>query len=632
MNANDRPFFLVDFDSTLVKLETLEALADVALAGAPDKDESLRKVSELTAQAMNGAIAFHDALVQRLALIGARRDHLPEVVARLKANVSDSFRRNGRFLSAHAERIFIVSSGFREVIAPVAEMLGLKPDHVYANTLAYNADGDVTGVDRTNPLANDDGKAVVARELNLSGDVIMIGDGWTDYLVYKADLATRFYAFTENVAHPRVTAAAEHVAPSLDEVLYDLGIAPSVSYPKNRIEVLLLENIHPDAAERFTHEGYSVRTLPASLAGDELAREIERVSILGIRSKTHLDAAALEHARRLIAVGAFCIGTNQIDLAACARQGVTVFNAPFSNTRSVVELAIAEIILLMRNLPDKIRAMHTGVWKKSASGSFEVRGKTLGIVGYGNIGMQLSVVAEALGMNVCYFDVQEKLGLGMTQKCATLDELLARADVVTLHVDGRPENRNLMGRAQFELMKPGTIFLNLSRGHVVDVAALRKAIADGKIRGAGVDVFPEEPASNDEPFTSPLTELPNLVLTPHIGGSTLEAQTDIGRFVAGKLIDYVNTGGTMNSVNFPNIQLPALTDAHRLIHVHRNVPGILAQINRVLAERRINIVGQYLKTDERIGYVITDVDKRSSDAVLADLKRIEDTIRARVLY
>jgi D-3-phosphoglycerate dehydrogenase len=624
--------FLIDFDSTLIKRETLEVLAEIALADVPDKTERLGAVSRLTARAMNGEMPFGEALAERLDLIEAHREHLPRVVEELKNGISDSFLRNREFLRRYADRIYIVSNGFREIVAPVVAVLGLRSDHVDANDFEFDAGGKIIGFAGDNSLARDGGKATVARTLAGGGELIGIGDGWSDYEVFRAGAAQRFYAFTENVARPRVVEAAERIAPSLDEVLYDCGLKSSVSYPKNRIEVLLLENIHANAVDSFTREGYRIRTLPTSLDADTLRQEIARVSILGIRSKTPVTTELLAGARQLLAVGAFCIGTNQIDLAACAGRGVAVFNAPFSNTRSVVELAIAEIVLLMRNLPDKLHAMHEGAWRKSAQGSFEVRSKTLGIVGYGNIGMQLSVLAEALGMRVCYFDLKPRLALGTARACASLDELLEVADVVTLHVDGRAENRNFFGREQFARMREGALFLNLSRGFVVDVEALSDALASGHIRGAGVDVFPTEPTGNDRPFDSPLRGLSNVMLTPHIGGSTLEAQADIGRFVADKLIGYINTGGTLNSVNFPNIQLPELADAHRLIHIHRNVPGVVAEINRVLAADGANIAGQYLKTNAHIGYVITDVDKDYSQSMLADIKRVEHTIRARILY
>ncbi|MGA1198438.1 MAG: phosphoglycerate dehydrogenase, partial [Candidatus Latescibacterota bacterium] len=445
-------------------------------------------------------------------------------------------------------------------------------------------------------------------------------------------LADKFYVFTENVARENILEKADHVTPSLDEFLYLNNLNTAISYPKNRINVLLLENIHPKAVELMKEEGYNVTVHAGGLDEDELCEKIKNVSILGIRSKTQVTQKVLNHANRLIAIGAFCIGTNQIDLNACLKKGVAVFNAPFSNTRSVVELAIANIIMLMRQVFDRSVAMHNGHWDKSAQGSFEIRGKTLGIVGYGNIGAQLSVLAESLGLKVLYYDVEEKLALGNATKCATLQELLNHADIVTLHIDGRKENHNLIGKQEFEWMKNGVIFINLSRGHVVDIDALKTNIESGKVAGTAIDVFPNEPKSNDEKFISPLRGLPNTILSPHVGGSTIEAQENIAEFVPNKIMDYINTGSTSISANFPNLQLPKLENAHRLIHIHENVPGILARINHVLASHNINIVGQYLKTNETIGYVITDIDKAHDRDIIKSLRNIDHTIKSRVLY
>jgi D-3-phosphoglycerate dehydrogenase len=370
----------------------------------------------------------------------------------------------------------------------------------------------------------------------------------------------------------------------------------------------------------------------AALTEEELIQKIKNVSVLGIRSKTLVTERVLQHANRLMAIGAFCIGTNQIDLKTATKKGIAVFNAPFSNTRSVVELAVAQMIILMRNIIDKSIKMHAGVWDKSAKGSYEVRGKKLGLIGYGNIGTQLSVLAESLGMKVLYYDIEERLSLGNAVQCKSMKEVLQQADVVSLHVDGRTTNTNLIGPAEFALMKKGVIFINLSRGHVVDIQSLRENVLSGKVAGCAIDVFPLEPVSNDEEFVSELRGLPNTILTPHIGGSTLEAQQNIGQFVPGKVMDYINNGNTSNSVNFPNITLPTLQNAHRLIHIHLNVPGVLAQINNVLAEHGINIVGQYLKTNETIGYVITDINKEYDKEVIARLRAIEHTIKFRVLY
>ena len=406
----------------------------------------------------------------------------------------------------------------------------------------------------------------------------------------------------------------------------------AISYPKNRIKVLLLENIHANAFNIFTEEGYSVETLKGALDEAELCKKIKDVHILGIRSKTNVTAKVLEHANKLMSVGAFCIGTKQIDLDACKERGVAAFNAPFSNTRSVVELALGEIIMLMRRVFERSTELHAGNWNKTAAGSYEIRNKTLGIVGYGNIGSQLSVVAEALGMKVVFYDSVEKLALGNAQKCNTLNELLKKADVVSLHIDDSAENKNFFGDKEFKAMKDGAAFVNLSRGFVVDIAALVKHLKSGKVSGAGIDVFPKEPKNNDEPFVSELIGLPNVILTPHVGGSTLEAQANIAEFVPQRIIDYVNKGITYKSVNFPNISLQEQGSSHRFLHVHENVPGIMAKVNSVLSKQGLNIVGQYLKTDEKIGYLITDVDKNYKKELIEELKSIKHTIRFRVLY
>jgi D-3-phosphoglycerate dehydrogenase len=394
---------------------------------------------------------------------------------------------------------------------------------------------------------------------------------------------------------------------------------------------VLLENIHPGAVELLEGAGWSVSALKRSVSEGDLVDLLTDVDLLGIRSQTQVTETVLDKAADLVAVGAFCIGTNQIDLPGAARRGVAVFNAPFSNTRSVVELVVAEIISLTRRLTDKNRAMHAGIWDKSAAGSHEVRGRRLGIVGYGNIGTQLSVLAENLGMSVCFYDTADRLALGNARRCASLEELLESVDVVSLHVDGRPDNRNFYGEAEFARMRPGSLFLNLSRGFVVDHLALRAHIESGHIAGAAIDVFPTEPGSKDEPFVSELRGLPNVILTPHVGGSTEEAQADIGQFVAHKLVDYVRRGTTTLSVNLPNLELPARAGAHGLVHIHRNTPGVLATINGIFADHRVNIEGQALGTRGEVGYVITDIASEFTDDMLQRLAALDETIRIRVL-
>jgi D-3-phosphoglycerate dehydrogenase len=397
------------------------------------------------------------------------------------------------------------------------------------------------------------------------------------------------------------------------------------------VRALLLESLHPRANEILTSADISVDAHVGALDEDELIEALDGVHLLGIRSKTQVTERVLAAAPSLIAVGAFSIGTNQIDLAAAAKRGIAAFNAPFSNTRSVVEMAVAEMISLTRRLPDHNRLMHQGVWNKSADGAHEIRGRTLGIVGYGNIGSQLSVIAEALGMNVVFYDSAEKLALGNATKMATLDELLRVADIVTLHVDGRAGNQGFFGRPQFDAMKDGALFLNLSRGLIVDVEALREGLESGRIGGAAIDVFPEEPKTKGDPFVSPLQGLSNVILTPHIGGSTEEAQRDIGQFVATRLRDYVQHGSTSLSVNLPSLSLEQPSGTHRIAHLHLNVPGVLATVNHAFAEHGVNIEGQLLATRGELGYVVTDIASGTTPDVVAALESMPETVRLRVL-
>jgi D-3-phosphoglycerate dehydrogenase len=398
------------------------------------------------------------------------------------------------------------------------------------------------------------------------------------------------------------------------------------------MKALLLENIHPEAERLLTERGIEISTAKGAMDEAELAGALDGVQLLGIRSKTQVTRAVLEAAPDLVAVGAFCIGTNQIDLASAAERGVVVFNAPFSNTRSVVELAVAEIISMARHLTDKNASMHAGVWDKSAKGAHEVRGRTLGIVGYGNIGSQLSVVAEALGMRVYFYDIADKLALGNAQRCASLEELLSKAETISLHVDGRAGNAGLFGAREFATMRPRSLFLNLCRGFVVDHEALRENLLSGHIAGAAVDVFPEEPKTEGDPFTSSLQGLSNVILTPHIGGSTQEAQEDIGRFVAGKLRDFVASGTTTMSVNVPQVQpTEAVPGRCRILHVHHNVPGVLATVNGVLADSQVNIEGQTLSTHGDLGYVVTDIAGPLPAELVEKLQNLDETVRLRII-
>ncbi|MEW6099791.1 MAG: phosphoglycerate dehydrogenase [Pseudomonadota bacterium] len=406
-----------------------------------------------------------------------------------------------------------------------------------------------------------------------------------------------------------------------------------LSVQKDKLKFVLLEGIHPSALDVLERDGYTnVQTHPKALAGAELVDAIADAHFVGIRSRTHLTESVLARAPKLTAVGAFCIGTNQIDLKAAARRGIPVFNAPFSNTRSVAELVLAEIIMLMRGIPEKNAILHRGGWVKSAANSYEVRGKTLGIIGYGHIGTQIGVLAEQLGMRVVFYDIEAKLPLGNARQVATLPELLAQSDVVSLHVPETPATRNMIGAEQLAQMKPGSHLINASRGTVVDIDALVDALERKHVLGAAIDVFPVEPQGNDSRFESPLTRFENVILTPHIGGSTSEAQENIGREVATKLVRYSNNGSTVSAVNFPEVSLPEHTGKCRLLHIHHNVPGVMAHVNERLSAAGINIAAQYLQTREDVGYVVVDVDASASQIALSELCAVEGTIRCRILY
>lgn len=407
----------------------------------------------------------------------------------------------------------------------------------------------------------------------------------------------------------------------------------TTSFDKSKLKILLLEGVHSSAERIFRDAGYqNIETVKTALTGEELKNQLEGVHFLGIRSRTTLTRDIFEAADKLVAVGCYCIGTNQVDLTAATEHGVVVFNAPYSNTRSVAELVLAEAILLLRGIPEKNAKAHRGGWAKTANDSFEIRGKTLGIVGYGSIGSQLSVLAEGLGMRVIFYDVVSKLPLGNASQIPSLEALLGQADIVTLHVPDLPSTRNLIDQERISQMKPKSILINASRGTVVDIDALTKALADSHLLGTAIDVFPVEPKSNNDEFLSPLRGFDNAILTPHIGGSTQEAQENIGVEVAEKLVRYSDNGSTLTSVNFPEVALPPHPNHHRVLHVHENRPGVLSAINTVFAENQINIGSQFLQTSDKIGYVVIDVDRDYSDVALEKLSEIEGTIRCRVLF
>jgi D-3-phosphoglycerate dehydrogenase len=623
--------YVFDFDSTLTRVEALDVLAEMTLQGKSNREDVIHEIQEITNLGIDGDISFTESLERRIKLLKANKNHLNPLVDELRQKISKSIAANKEFFEKYSDDIYVISCGFKEFIDPIVKEYNIPSERVYANTFKFDEEGNIIGFDEKNVLATHNGKIECLKQLDLEGEVQVIGDGYSDYVMREAGIAHKFFAYTENVHRDKAADNADHVAPNLDEFLFINDLPRSLSYPKNRIKILLLENVHPAAFDNLSEDGFSVELIEQSLSEDELIEKIKGVHVLGIRSKTKLTPKVLDAANKLLVVGAFCIGTTQIDLDYCKKKGVVVFNAPYSNTRSVVELAIGQIIMLFRNVFPRSTEIHSGEWNKTAVNSKEIRGKNLGIVGYGNIGKQLSVLAEAIGMRVYYYDIEDRLAMGNAVKCETLEDLLNVSDAVSLHLDDNKANINFIGEREINQMREGAMLLNLSRGFVVDIPALVKALKSGKLRGAAIDVFPDEPKSNG-PFVSELQGIPNVILTPHIGGSTEEAQRDIADFVPNKIMYYVNSGNTVDAVNFPNIRLPKQNKAHRFLHIHKNVPGIMAKINEVLATYEMNISGQYLSTDSDVGYVITDLDRDYNKEVIKALKKVENTIKFRVLY
>ncbi|WP_431164770.1 phosphoglycerate dehydrogenase [Tenacibaculum halocynthiae] len=623
--------YIFDFDSTLTKVEALDVLAEITLVNNPKKEEIIEGIVNITNLGIDGEISFPESLERRIQLLNAKKSDLTVLIDELKQKVSLSIERNKDFFEKFSDDIYVISAGFKEFIDPIVAAYNIPSERVYANTFEFDENDVIVGFDKNNVLSTHNGKIQCLKNLELEGEIQVIGDGYSDYVTREAGVADKFFAYTENVSRDKTVANADYITPNLDEFLYVNDLPRNISYPKNRIKILLLENVHADAFTKLSADGFSVETVSRSLSEEELIEKIKEVHVLGIRSKTQVTEKVIKAAEKLMVVSAFCIGTKQINLEACKEHGIVVFNAPYSNTRSVVELAIGEIIMLMRSVFQRSTELHNGEWNKTAQGSREVRGKKLGIVGYGNIGKQLSILAEALGMDVYYYDVEDKLALGNATKINTLKELLNISDVITLHIDDNAANKNFIGAKEIAEMKDGAHLVNLSRGFVVDIEALVEGLKSGKLSGAAVDVYPEEPRKNGDFYTE-LKGLDNVILTPHVGGSTEEAQKDIADFVPNKIMSYINSGNTVDAVNFPNIRLPKHKDAHRFLHIHKNVPGVMAEVNKVLAKYELNITGQYLSTDEKVGYVITDVDKEYNQEVIGKLKKVNGTIKFRVLY
>jgi D-3-phosphoglycerate dehydrogenase / 2-oxoglutarate reductase len=615
---------IIDFDSTFIQTEGLEVLAEIVLENSENKQEILQEIQRITNLGMSGKMSFGESLRTRLKLFAPTKNHLNLLVNKLKTQISSSIIKNKDFFIDNAANIYIVSGGFIEWIEPIVDEFGIPKANILANKFKFNDQGEVTDIDHDIPLAHAKGKPKVVKGLNLTGEIIAIGDGYTDYEIKKENVAHKFFAFTENIKREEVAQLADLECTSFDELINYL----ETNKPQN---VLILENINDIAVQNLATQGYNIKIINSALLENELINEIAEIDILCVRSKTEITKNVLQNANKLKVIGVFGIGTNNVDIDNAMQMGIAVFNAPYSNTRSVAELVIAEIIFLNRLLIDKIMAMHNGIWQKDAKGCHEIRGKKLGIIGYGNIGAQVSVLAELLGMEVYFYDVEEKLALGNAKKCDDLNQLIEIADVITLHVDGRKTNTNLIGKNEFDRMKDGAFLINASRGFVVDEDALANAIKTGKVAGAAIDVFAVEPKKYGDKFVSKLQGLPNVIMTPHLGAATLEAQINIAQYVSQKIIKYLESGDTTLSVNLPTIRVDQDNFTHRIIHIHKNKPGMLAKVNAIFAERKFNIEAQWLKTNEVVGYLITDVNKSIDLSILGQLEAIDGTILARII-
>lgn len=621
-----KSYIIIDFDSTFMKVEGLEELAEIVLKNSPDQARIVEEIKAITDLGMDGKIGFNESLTRRLNLLRVNQDHLDKLVRRLKRKVSSSFSRNKAFFKKFKGRIYIISNGFKDFIDPVVQPYGIDSDHVLANTFVYDEKGWVVGFDQNNELAHSKGKSKKLKGLNLDGEIMVIGDAYTDFEMVEAGIAHKFYMFTENVLRESILDKADHITPSFDEFLYVNHMPRALSYPKNRIKVLLQGSINDQVKAAFEAEGYQVETGPEEWTGADLAEEIKDISILGIQAHSQINSVVLKNANRLMAIGLFDTGTGTIDLEACSRHGVNVFNAPFTSTRSQVELTIGYMIMLLRQVPKYLAANATSPVADPTS--HEIRGRKLGIVGYGHAGSQLSVLAEAFGMDVYYYDVLDKPPIGNATKCSTLKELLRKVEIVSIHVDHKPGNAGFFNKSVFKAMNKNSILIDLSHGHAIDKNALIANLKSKKVLGVAIDAFTNGGADK----WGELRQFENVILTPNIAGHTIEAQKETAALVPNKVIDYINTGNTSESLNFPELQLPTLKNAHRLIHIHKNKPGVLANIDSVMAKHNINILGQYLKTNDQIGYVIVDINKKYDKKVLKDLKQVEHTIKFRVLY
>ena len=641
---------IFDFDSTIINAEGIELIVESALTRAEkgERKEKLALLHEITNTVTDGKMSFSEAFKQRFALADVKIEDVTKVAANIVHSINPQVKETIKALHQHNKNIYVFSISFKELALPVTRELGISDENVFANQIELANNEQVVGVNANQALFLNTGKVYLAELLlnqnKLNGDTAIVGDGYSDLLVRKNNIAQIFVYFSGTHIRPQVQIEADFIIDRFDQLLplfcsneelsneTAMALGSSNKEPQNSElppKTILLENIHQNAVEHLIKNQLNTEAFKGAWDEEALAQNAHDANVLGIRSKTTLSVDTIKVMQNLWVVGAFCIGTNQIDLEAATRAGIPVFNAPYSNTRSVAELVVGETIMLMRNIPAKNSAAHKGTWLKGAFGSSEIRGKTIGIIGYGHIGSQVSIMLENLGMSIIFHDIVDKLPLGNASRAANLNDLLQRADIVTLHVPDTEQTKKMMGKKELAIMKRGSFLINSSRGSIVDLDALKIALEKNHIAGAALDVFPDEPATQGDRFDLALQNFDNVILTPHIGGSTEEAQINIANYVAEKLVQFVKTGSTTGSVNFPQINLPRIAGTHRILHIHHNVPGVLAKINSVFARRNINVEGQILQTRGDIGYLIVDVNSQISAQVLEIMKLLTETIKVR---
>ncbi len=624
--------FIIDFDSTFVTVEALDELSKIVLKNNPKSTAIIKQITEITKAGMEGKIDFPTSLIKRLTLFQPKKEDIDKLIQLLRKSITPSIIRNKEFFKNYKNNIYVITGGFTDYAVPVVAEFGVEKSHVLGNSFIFNRQGIAVGYNKKNPLANKGGKTEAIKSLHLKGDIIVIGDGYTDYEIKKNGAAKKFFAFTENINRASVAELADDVMFNFDELFFLYGSIQKTVEPETGPLALILGQPHSKIISRFEQEGFRVVIEEKAISGKLLVRAIKDATVLIVDSRTQVDSALLEKADKLLAIGRFGLTTAKINLDMCTKKGIAVFNAPFTNIRSVAELVVGEIIMLSRQVFEKSTDLKKGVWDKTPTQSNEIKGKKLGIIGYGAVGAQVSMLAELLGMQVYFYDKEERASLGNAISCESMEELLRIADVISLHIEGSQMKDYPLTKKEFSLMKQGVLFINLSSGYIISETLLASQLKNKKLGGLATDVFTTEPKNIKDSFSSPLQKFGNVILTPHIGSATEEATKASGNFVVQKILRYAINGTTVGSINIPEIALPDHPHTHRFLHIHKNVPGVLASINKVMGENSANIEGQYLKTNEIIGYVITDVTTQKSANILKDLQKIPGTIRVREVY